>query len=452
FTAPLQQCQSSGVTVVASAAGKLDAWIDFDHNGTFDAGEKIFASTALTAGSNALTFAVPCGAVGGQTYARFRLSSAGGLGPAGIASDGEVEDYAIAVIANQPQLGLAKRLVSATADATNHSLYHLTFAFDVVNSGNADLTALQVTDNLSTTFAGAISATVQSVQATGTLVANAGYDGAADTHLLGAGSTLATGASESITLNVDLVVDAVRSFNNTATATGTGPGNTPVSDVSQDGSDPDPDHDGNPTNNGDPTPVVLPAQTAEIGLSKALVSVVPAGANNHLTFVFTVTNPGNTDLSNVAVTDDLQTAFTGALSFHVTNVSATGTLVANAAFDGAADKNLLAGTSTLAAGATATITLKVDLATTNVRNFVNTATTTAVTTVGGHPVSDTSQNGGDPDPDHDGNPANNGDPTPIAIPASAPVLPAPAMGPFAALVMGVLLMLFGAQRARRQRR
>ena len=34
----------------------------------------------------------------GNTYARFRLSSAGGLGPAGLAADGEVEDYEITLV------------------------------------------------------------------------------------------------------------------------------------------------------------------------------------------------------------------------------------------------------------------------------------------------------------------------------------------------------------------
>ena len=49
------------------------------------------------AGDNPLTFTVPCTAVAGATYARFRLSSAGGLGPTGEAADGEVEDYAVNV-------------------------------------------------------------------------------------------------------------------------------------------------------------------------------------------------------------------------------------------------------------------------------------------------------------------------------------------------------------------
>ena len=45
---------------------------------------------------NPLSFPVPAGAVvTGQTFARFRLSTTGGLTPEGLAVDGEVEDYAL---------------------------------------------------------------------------------------------------------------------------------------------------------------------------------------------------------------------------------------------------------------------------------------------------------------------------------------------------------------------
>jgi uncharacterized repeat protein (TIGR01451 family) len=98
FTSPIATCGTASVTVTAGAAGKLDAWIDFNRNGNFnDAGEQIFVSQSLSAGPNNLTFAVPCTASGGLSYMRFRLSSAGGLGPAGDAPDGEVEDYAVTI-------------------------------------------------------------------------------------------------------------------------------------------------------------------------------------------------------------------------------------------------------------------------------------------------------------------------------------------------------------------
>jgi len=86
-------------TVVASGVGRLDAWIDFDQSGTFDADEQVAASIALVGGSNPVSFTVPGDALGGQTFARFRFSTAGGLAPTGPAVDGEVEDFAVEIVA-----------------------------------------------------------------------------------------------------------------------------------------------------------------------------------------------------------------------------------------------------------------------------------------------------------------------------------------------------------------
>jgi large repetitive protein len=52
----------------------------------------------VAAGANALSIAVPSDAVPGTTYARFRLSTAGGLPFDGTAADGEVEDYVAHVL------------------------------------------------------------------------------------------------------------------------------------------------------------------------------------------------------------------------------------------------------------------------------------------------------------------------------------------------------------------
>jgi len=85
---------NTALVVTANAAGLLNAWIDFNQNGSWnDPGEHIFTNQALTAGPNTLTLGVPAWAPLGFTYARFRLSSAGNDAPTGPAEDGEVEDY-----------------------------------------------------------------------------------------------------------------------------------------------------------------------------------------------------------------------------------------------------------------------------------------------------------------------------------------------------------------------
>ncbi|QDU28037.1 RTX-I toxin determinant A from serotypes 1/9 [Anatilimnocola aggregata] len=90
--------QTTTITVNASAAGKLDGWIDLNRNGKFDVTEKIFNSVSVAAGNNELTLTVPFANVNGvigESFARFRVSSAGGLTATGYAPDGEVEDYAV---------------------------------------------------------------------------------------------------------------------------------------------------------------------------------------------------------------------------------------------------------------------------------------------------------------------------------------------------------------------
>ena len=54
-------------------------------------------------GTNELSFEVPSTSALGATYARFRLSSSGGLAPTGLAPDGEVEDYLVGIFANPYQ-------------------------------------------------------------------------------------------------------------------------------------------------------------------------------------------------------------------------------------------------------------------------------------------------------------------------------------------------------------
>lgn len=89
----------ASITVnVLGGNGRLDGWIDFNGDGNWGgANERIFASAMVIAGENQLQFDVPPDARAGDTFARFRLSSAGGLGPRGEAPDGEVEDYIVSV-------------------------------------------------------------------------------------------------------------------------------------------------------------------------------------------------------------------------------------------------------------------------------------------------------------------------------------------------------------------
>jgi hypothetical protein len=98
FYPPIITGSIADVNVVASDACILNAWMDFNGDGDWsDAGEQIFTDTALAAGQNSLVFNVPQQAKAGYTFARFRVDSTGGLSYAGLAEDGEVEDYQVKI-------------------------------------------------------------------------------------------------------------------------------------------------------------------------------------------------------------------------------------------------------------------------------------------------------------------------------------------------------------------
>ncbi len=90
-------------------SNRLDAWIDFNRDGDWaDPGEQIFTSFDLgtSDGGQVLSFAVPQdtgdNVVTGNTYARFRVSTLGGLGVTGTAADGEVEDHQLTIVSAAP--------------------------------------------------------------------------------------------------------------------------------------------------------------------------------------------------------------------------------------------------------------------------------------------------------------------------------------------------------------
>ena len=86
--------QYTSFTIDASGPGLVDAWIDLDGDGVWShPDEQFLVSESVETGSNDFTKLVPADATFGTTFLRFRISSAGGLLPTGLATDGEVEDY-----------------------------------------------------------------------------------------------------------------------------------------------------------------------------------------------------------------------------------------------------------------------------------------------------------------------------------------------------------------------
>jgi len=99
FTTALLLGRTATLDVVATGSGRLSAWVDFNDDGDWtDTGENVFAGLSVASGVNQLSFLVPVAAtVTDRTIARFRLTTQTGISHTGRASDGEVEDYAVAI-------------------------------------------------------------------------------------------------------------------------------------------------------------------------------------------------------------------------------------------------------------------------------------------------------------------------------------------------------------------
>ncbi|MHC4642535.1 MAG: DUF7901 domain-containing protein [Planctomycetota bacterium] len=156
FTSPLIPGNPATVDVIASADGMLDAWIDWDDNGSW-AGNQIFSSVPLAAGRNSLTFLVsPTAIPHTKRFARFRFSSAGGLSYIGMAMDGEVEDYLVEIEPKPPVDHLKWsqppiRINPSAPSTQSYKLYATTFqAIDQLLSINPTTGAGSLIGNMST--------------------------------------------------------------------------------------------------------------------------------------------------------------------------------------------------------------------------------------------------------------------------------------------------------------
>ncbi|MEM8610761.1 MAG: GEVED domain-containing protein, partial [Cyanobacteria bacterium P01_H01_bin.105] len=103
--------------ITATGSGTLHAWLDFDKSGTFELGE--YTSIAVTSGTPAgdLSWSGITAGAAGNTYARFRFTSDASINantPGGAASDGEVEDYQVAIAATPTNFAISGQVRNDT--------------------------------------------------------------------------------------------------------------------------------------------------------------------------------------------------------------------------------------------------------------------------------------------------------------------------------------------------
>lgn len=209
----------------------------------------------------------------------------------------------------------------------------LVYTLTIENDGPSTATGVQVVDTLpeDVTFVSATGGTV-------TAPATGSRDVTVDI------GTLASGGTATVTITVDINADAPDQITNTATVTST-------------------ETDENPQDNStSETTDLNPAIDLVIDKAASPTSVI---AGNDLVYTMTITNDGPSTATNVQFTDTLPAGVT------VTNVTSSQGSVSN-------DNGVVSGNlGTLAADATATVTITVGVNSTTTGSLTNTASVSA---------------------------------------------------------------------------
>jgi len=125
-----------------------------------------------------------------------------------------------------PSLAAIKSVDSVTK--VSAGTWDVTYSIVVENTGNADLSALQVTDDLAATFPAPMTFTVESVSSTD-FSRNPAFDGNGDINLLTAADSLAVGGQGTITVTVRVVPTEAGPFYNFVVASAQPPLGNPIS-------------------------------------------------------------------------------------------------------------------------------------------------------------------------------------------------------------------------------
>ncbi|WP_234733141.1 Ig-like domain-containing protein [Tellurirhabdus bombi] len=306
------------------------------------------------------------------------------------------------------QLGVALSVVNMAMELD--SSYLVTYKITVKNFGAANLTNVQLSDSLSksiTAPAGFTVAGAPTVAAGSSLIPNPDYNGDSNPTILLPSSHLPAGGTDSVLVSVRIQPNGLTGAIYTQVI-GTGLYNdTLVTDVSNNGIDPEPV-------GSVKTPVRfdLPASMLGVAKSVGLPIEVSEGVYD-IPYTIKLTNMGATDLKRVQVEDNLSETFEkhGAVivSDRIALITDPG-LVADTTYTGRGGfiRLLNDSLSVLPKRTSRTVSflVRVDVRNADSVQFNNSALGLAYTE-NGVMVADTSTSGTDPDPDNDLDPRNN---------------------------------------------
>lgn len=392
----------------------LSIWIDLNDDDQFEASERLASSPAALTHSGMLT--IP-GTTAAANNVRMRVmatyntvASPAQACTGNIGNYGETEDYEVNLLPSEaPLLGAAKQMSVAGTGP-----YTVTIDYGFENFGDVALSNLSAADDLTAVF-GATPAdwtftSITKLTGPASFDVNAGFDGSVGAaELINTGSSLDVGETGS--LRVVLSVTTPGSYTNQVTVMGESPLSTVVSDLSTNGTDPDPDGDDNPA---EAIPSTVSFETPSVGASKQMSAT--GNGPFTVTIDYGFENFGDVTLSNLTAPDDLTAVFGGTPAnwtfTSITKLSGPASFDINGAYNGSpGNAELLTAGASLNPGEAGSV--RVVISVTPTGSYTN-----QVTVMGESPlamvVSDLSTDGADPDPSGDGNPAES-TPSPLTL-------------------------------------
>ncbi len=311
-------------------------------------------------------------------------------------------------------VGVAKNATfDDTIDVITYDLY-------LEHLGLVEAHRLSLIENLDAVFgAGNYSVTTPAlVSGPTTLTLNSLYNGSTFTQMIGPSSTMLPGETAQIQFVVtvnqieDVQGNGLSLYRNQVTMVSQNSLGNVYMDVSTDGTDPDLDGDGDPTNNNIPTTGTL-TPDATVGVAKLGVAT---SNSNSVTYVFTFEHFGNTTALNLSAVENLAAVF-GSGTYTVVSItrpSGPASFTANGMFDGSADTQLIVAGSTMLPGETASIEVVLDVSSVPAGIYTNSLTVTNEDS-DGTPYMDDSQDGVDPDPNANDTPTDDAAPTVVSL-------------------------------------
>ncbi|MCR9064010.1 MAG: gliding motility-associated C-terminal domain-containing protein, partial [Cytophagales bacterium] len=281
-------------------------------------------------------------------------------------------------VINDPETGglIGVSKVAGEPVDLGNKTFEIPYTIYVSNMGGEDLSNVQVTDDLDRTFGNGavILDDTIALTAEGTLSVNPNYTGRLNGVNLLIDSLSSLKVGERFAINFKVKVDisgaSTDTYFNSAMAYA-GLGSDQISDKSTNGTNADPDNDGDPRNNDELTPIDLDVDSLTVNPAIGVaLSVIDTMKHDDISYDITyraiIENFGNVDIHSVKLFDSLTLTFSDTLDFEIVGVPVTnsnGGLKINPDFDGETDTNILKSDSTciLAAGKADTVIFTVRL-------------------------------------------------------------------------------------------